>query len=93
MLFQKAVPLFLTRGTILNYKVGDFLYEKNLFGTLINYTQQTEDIVQGLPKIEEIIEARQPKIKSYLATRPGIFLNKSIETVYVVVRACFIFPE
>jgi hypothetical protein len=78
MLFQKAVPLFLTRGTILNYKVGDFLYEKNLFGTLINYTQQTEDIVQGLPKIEEIIEARQPKIKSYLATRPGIFLNKSI---------------
>ena len=78
MLFQKAVPVFLTRGTILNYKVGDFVSEKNIFGTLINYIQQTEDIVQGLPKIEEIIEARQPKIKSYLASRPGVFLNKSI---------------
>ena len=78
MIFQKAVPLFLTRGTILNYKVGDFVSEKNIFGTLINYIQQTEDIVQGLPKIEEIIEARQPKTKSYLAVRPGVFLNKSI---------------
>jgi hypothetical protein len=78
MIFQKAVPLFLTRGTILNYKVGDFVSEKNIFGTLINYIQQTEDIVQGLPKIEEIIEARQPKTKSYLAIRPGVFLNKSI---------------
>ena len=78
MIFQKAVPLFLTRGTILNYKVGDFVSEKNIFGTLINYIQQTEDIVQGLPKIEEIIEARQPKTKSYLALRPGVFLNKSL---------------
>ena len=78
MIFQKAIPLFLTRGTILNYKVGDFVSEKNIFGTLINYIQQTEDIVQGLPKIEEIIEARQPKTKSYLAVRPGIFLNKSL---------------
>jgi hypothetical protein len=31
---------------------------------LVNYTQQTEDIVQGLPKIEELVEARRPKIKS-----------------------------
>jgi hypothetical protein len=39
---------------------------------LVNYTQQTEDIVQGLPKIEELVEARRPKIKSYLSHRPGL---------------------
>jgi len=75
MLFQNAIPIFLSRGTILNYKQGDFILDKKIIATLVNYTQQTEDIVQGLPKIEELIEARKPKIKSYLANRPGIFLN------------------
>ena len=75
MIFQNATPIFLSRGTILNYKQGDFVLEKKVFATLVNYTQQTEDIVQGLPKIEELIEARRPKIKSYLSVRPGIILN------------------
>ena len=52
MIFQNAIPIFLSRGTILNYKQGDFLVEKKAIATLVNYTQQTEDIVQGLPKIE-----------------------------------------
>jgi hypothetical protein len=46
--------------------------EKKIFAMLVNYTQQTEDIVQGLPKIEELVEARRPKIKSYLSHRPGL---------------------
>ena len=50
MIFQKATPIFLTRGTILNYKQGDFVLENNIFATLVNYTQQTEDIVQGSTK-------------------------------------------
>jgi hypothetical protein len=74
-LFQNAFPVFLSRGTILNYKQGDFVLEKEILATLVNYTQQTEDIVQGLPKIEELIEARIPKIKAYIAIRPGIFLK------------------
>jgi hypothetical protein len=75
MIFQTVTPLFLSRGTILNYKQGDFVVEKKIFAMLVNYTQQTEDIVQGLPKIEELVEARRPKIKSYLSYRPGVFLN------------------
>jgi hypothetical protein len=78
MIFQNAVPIFLSRGTILNYKQGDFLLEKKAIATLVNYTQQTEDIVQGLPKIEELIEARKPKVKSSLAIRPGILLNSKL---------------
>lgn len=78
MIFQKAMPVFLTRGTILNYKQGDFVLENNIFATLVNYTQQTEDIVQGLPKIEELIEARKPKVKATLCERPGILVTNSI---------------
>ena len=75
MVFQNATPIFLSRGTILNYKQGDFVLEKKIFATLVNYTQQTEDIVQGLPKIEELVEARRPKVKAQLSRRPGIILN------------------
>ena len=75
LIFQEAKPIFLSRGTILNYKQGDFVFKNKVLATLVNYTQQTEDIVQGLPKIEELIEARIPKLKSYLSIRPGIFLN------------------
>jgi len=78
MIFQTAIPIFLSRGTILNYKQGDFVLENEIFATLVNYTQQTEDIVQGLPKIEELIEARRPKTKAYLSNRPGILLMNSI---------------
>ena len=87
MIFQIAKPIFLTRGTILNYKQGDFVLENKIFATLVNYTQQTEDIVQGLPKIEELIEARKPKIKAFLATRPGILLANS--TINDTQSECF----
>jgi hypothetical protein len=78
MIFQHAVPIFLKRGTILNYTNGNFVLERKLLATIINYTQQTEDIVQGLPKIEELIEARRPKFKAYLSTRPGVVVDEFI---------------
>lgn len=86
MIFQNATPIFLTRGTILNYKQGDFVLEKKVFATLLSYSQQTEDIVQGLPKIEELIEARRPKTKASLALRPGIILNSSGKNEFQVKR-------
>ena len=78
-IFQNALPIFLSRGTILNYSQGNFVLKKQILATLVNYTQQTEDIVQGLPKIEEIIEARVPKLKSYLSVKPGIFISLTSE--------------
>lgn len=80
MVFQNALPIFVSRGTILNCMQGDFVFKNQLLATLVNYTQQTEDIVQGLPKIEELIEARLPKIKAYLALRPGIVLNPNLSS-------------
>jgi hypothetical protein len=79
LLFQKAYPIFLSRGTIVNYKNGDFVSRKELLASLLNYTQQTEDIVQGLPKIEELIEARIPLNKAQLAYKPGILINSNFK--------------
>jgi hypothetical protein len=78
LIFQLAFPVFLSRGTLLNYKQGDFVLQKKVVANLVNYIQQTEDIVQGLPKIEELIEARKPKLKAYLAMRSGILINSSV---------------
>ena len=78
MIFQHAIPIFLKRGTILNYTNGNFVLEGKLLATIINYTQQTEDIVQGLPKIEELIEARRPKFKAYLSYKPGIIVDEFV---------------
>ena len=39
----------------------------------INYEQiVTGDIVQGLPKIEEILEARKPQNPALLSETPGV---------------------
>ena len=73
--FQYLDSICIPITTILNYAENDLVFEKKLFATLVNYTQQTDDIVQGLPKIEELIEARKAKIEAYLAKRPGIFLS------------------
>jgi hypothetical protein len=48
-------------------------FREENFATLVNYTQQTEDIVQGLPKIEELVEARRPKVKFRFLVDLGLF--------------------
>lgn len=73
--FQYFEALCLPTSSILNYIENDLVYENKLFATLVNFSQQTDDIVQGLPKIEELIEARQPKIDACLSRRPGIFVQ------------------
>jgi hypothetical protein len=67
---QICLPLF----TILHVKKNDFVSKNETLAFLVNYNQQTDDIVQGLPKIEEIIEARQPKQEAILASSPGTFI-------------------
>jgi hypothetical protein len=73
--FQQLEAICLPTSTILNYLENDLVLEKKVFATLVNYSQQTDDIVQGLPKIEELVEARKPKTPSCLAVKPGIFLH------------------
>lgn len=76
MTFQKAFPIFLNQNTFLKCVPvsGDFLFvhKNQLLANLLSYKQATEDIIQGLPKVDKIIEAEQSKNKAYLNSYPGI---------------------
>jgi DNA-directed RNA polymerase subunit beta' len=80
VIFRKAVPFFLTKGAVVRCKNGEFIRKGDNFAILVNYRQQTNDIVQGLPKIEELIELRGKKKNSILAERPGLIykINKNL---------------
>ena len=73
--FQKIYPVFLNPNCELNYKNSDIIYENDKLASLITYRQQTEDIVQGLPKIEDLVEARTPDDPTYLLPFPGVVFN------------------
>jgi DNA-directed RNA polymerase subunit beta' len=59
---HKSTPFFLTPNTKITKKNGDFIKQGELFGIIIFEQIVTGDIIQGLPKVEEILEGRIPKI-------------------------------
>ncbi len=73
--FQKIYPIFLTRGALLNCYKGEFINKEQVLASLVNYRQQTEDIVQGLPKIDDLVEARSPKKPAFLNFSPSVILK------------------
>ena len=59
MLLRRAKVLLLSSGCICNLKQGDFINNNSPLLTLTYKNLKTEDIVQGIPKIEQIFEARE----------------------------------
>ena len=60
-LIQKGRPYFFPSGTELKLKTGDLVTKGDSIGLLTFEKEITGDIVQGLPRIEQILEARKPK--------------------------------
>ena len=73
--FRFATPILLNKGTLLYCKDGDLIVKNATLAHLISSADQTEDIVQGLPKIEELIEVVAPVKASSLAYRPGVLIK------------------
>ena len=76
---HKSTPFFITQSTKLYIKTGNFIKQNEILGIIIYEQIVTGDIVQGLPKIEEILEARKTKSSALLSNIPGII--KKIETM------------
>jgi DNA-directed RNA polymerase subunit beta' len=72
---HKGIPLFLTNETVLYKEKDDLVKFGDKIGTIIYEQVITGDIVQGLPKVEEILEARKPQDSALLAKAPGIVIN------------------
>lgn len=68
-------PYLFSQGAIVEKRPGDLIKRGDSLGQLVYERARTGDIVQGLPRVEEILEARKPKNESTIATRPGVIVD------------------
>jgi DNA-directed RNA polymerase subunit beta' len=67
-----ARPYRVSAGAVLHIDDGDLVQRGDNLVLLVFERAKTGDIIQGLPRIEELLEARKPKEACVLARRPGI---------------------
>ncbi len=67
-----ARPYLVSPGAVLQIDDGDLVQRGDNLALLVFERAKTGDIIQGLPRIEELLEGRHPKEKCSLAIRPGI---------------------
>jgi DNA-directed RNA polymerase subunit beta' len=81
IILHKATPFFLTSETKLYKKSGNLIIKSDCLGYISFKQIITGDIIQGLPKVEEILEVRKPQNPAILNETPGIIfkiLKKSL---------------
>lgn len=69
---HKGQPYLFSKGARIEKCPGDLIKRNESLGQLVYQRARTGDIVQGLPRVEEILEARTPKKEAALAIRSGI---------------------
>ena len=76
-------PYLISANTILRVDANSLVDKADMLATLVYDKLKTVDIVQGLPKVEEILEARKIKNGCLLAPSEGqVYLkNKKLEIV------------
>lgn len=67
-----ARPYRVSSGAVLHIDDGDLVQRGDNLVLLVFERTKTGDIIQGLPRIEELLEARKPKEACILARRPGV---------------------
>jgi DNA-directed RNA polymerase subunit beta' len=89
-LIQKAQAYLFSEGAIIKKRPGDLIKKGEGLGQLVYERARTGDIVQGLPRVEEILEGRKPKTEANLASYPGIVTE--IVTKQAKISVCFASP-
>lgn len=65
VLLRRVYPYAMSHGSSLFVNHGDFISKGFAFGTLVSRESTAGDIVQGLPKVDELLEAREPVDKMF----------------------------
>ena len=65
-------PYLISPGTMLQVDAGALVLRGDIIATLVFERQKTGDIVQGLPRVEELLEGRKPKDCAILAEEDGV---------------------
>jgi DNA-directed RNA polymerase subunit beta' len=71
LIIRKGRPYLISQGTQLQVEAGSLVQRGDQLATLIFEQQKTGDIVQGLPRVEELLEGRKPKEPSVLSPYNG----------------------
>ena len=66
-----VVPTWCRPIRFLHVRDGDLVQRGDGLALLVFERQKTGDIVQGLPRIEELLEARRPRESAVLCKKPG----------------------
>jgi DNA-directed RNA polymerase subunit beta' len=72
VILRIARPYRVSPGAVLHINDEDLVQRGDHLVLLVFERTKTGDIIQGLPRIEELLEARKPKEACILAERPGI---------------------
>ena len=94
LVIRLAKPYLATRGAIIHHNYGEFVKEGDTLITLIYERLKSGDIIQGLPKVEQLLEARPVNLvsinlensfedwnsdmKKFIGTLWGFFLSTKI---------------
>ena len=73
--FRLGKPYLFTEGAKLYRNHGDLLPVNTVLGFVTYKIFKTQDITQGLPKVEEIFEARRPESPSIISKKPCLITN------------------
>tara|TARA_B110000444_G_scaffold257888_1_gene297410 strand:- start:2391 stop:6188 length:3798 start_codon:yes stop_codon:yes gene_type:complete len=72
-------PYLISENSILRVDSGNFVQRADILATLVYEKLKTVDIVQGLPKVEEILEARKIKNSCLLSPAEGqLYIRSSL---------------
>ncbi len=71
LVLRLARPYRVSTGAVLHIADGDLVQRGDKLVLLVFERAKTGDIIQGLPRIEELLEARKPKEACVLSERPG----------------------
>jgi len=72
VVLRVARPYRVSNGAVLHIDDADLVQRGDNLVLLVFERTKTGDIIQGLPRIEELLEARKPKEACILAGRPGV---------------------
>jgi DNA-directed RNA polymerase subunit beta' len=81
-----ARPYRVSPGAMLQVDDGGLVQRGDNLVLLVFERTKTGDIIQGLPRIEELLEARKPKEACILAVRPGTVELTRVEDETIAVK-------
>jgi DNA-directed RNA polymerase subunit beta' len=72
-------PYMVSPDSVLHVRDGELVQRGDGLALLVFERQKTGDIVQGLPRIEELLEARRPRDSAVLCRKAGTVQIKQVE--------------